>query len=114
MSEVRRGEIWLVDFDPALGHEMKKARPAVIIQNDKGNAYSPMTIIAPITSQNIDNVYPFEVLLNEMSGLEKTSKVLLSHIRAIDKMRLIKKISKVGDDDIGKINDALKLSLGLA
>ncbi len=113
MTEVRRGEIWLVDFDPALGHEMKKSRPAVIIQNDRGNAYAPTTIIAPITSQKIDRVYPFEVLLYEVPGLEKTSKVLLSHIRAIDKMRLIKKISKVGDDNISKINDAIKISLGL-
>ena len=56
--EVKRGEIWLVNLDPTIGHEIKKSRPAVIIQNDIGNKYSPITIIAPITSQNTEKIYP--------------------------------------------------------
>ena len=86
MQEIKRGGIWLVNLDPTIGHEIKKSRPGLIIQNDLGNRYSPITIIAPITSQNIDKIYPIEVLLTkENSGLKKDSKVLFNQIRAIDK-----------------------------
>ncbi len=114
MAEVKRGDIWLVNLDPTVGHEIKKSRPAVIIQNDLGNKYSPITIIAPITSQNIDKTYPIEVILDKKnSGLEKNSKVLLNQIRAIDKRRLIKKLGRVDYISMNKVNDSLKISLGL-
>ena len=95
MIEVKRGEIWLVNLDPTIGHEIKKSRPAVIIQNDIGNKYSPITIIAPITSQKTEKVYPFEVYIAELLG--KNAKALLNQIRAIDKKRLIKNLGKVED-----------------
>ena len=113
MAEVKRGDIWLVNLDPTVGHEIKKSRPAVVIQNDLGNKYSPITIIAPITSQNLEKVYPIEVLLNGDSGLKKASKILLNQIRAIDKRRLIKKLGIVNKDNIAKVDIAIKISLGL-
>lgn len=114
MTEIRRGEIWLVNLDPTLGHEIRKSRPAVIIQNDIGNKYSPITIIAPITSQNIHEIYPIEVLLTGRNlGLDKDSKVLLNQIRAIDKRRLIKKLGKVDDETMIQIDEAIRISLGL-
>src|SRR3989337_2422934 len=71
----------------------QQAPPALIIQNDVGNQYSPLTIVAPITSQGLRKVYPTEVLMaSKESGLSKDSKVLLSQIRTIDKSRLIKKM----------------------
>ena len=108
MGKIRRGDIWLVNLDPTVGHEIRKSRPGVIIQNDIGNEYSFITIIAPITSKNVDQVYPFEVGLKN-SKLDKESKVLLNQIRAIDKKRLIKKLSAVTFDDLEKINDAIKI-----
>ncbi|MEK6846190.1 MAG: type II toxin-antitoxin system PemK/MazF family toxin, partial [Nanoarchaeota archaeon] len=76
MAEIKRGDIWIVNLDPTIGHEIKKSRPAVIIQNDIGNKYSPLTIIAPITSQNLEKIYPIEVLLNtKNSSVEIDSKV---------------------------------------
>lgn len=114
MDNIKRGDIWLVNLDPTLGHEIKKSRPAIIIQNDIGNTYSPITIIAPITSQDIDKVYPIEVLLEKRSsGLDKNSKVLLNQIRAVDKRKLIKKLGKVDYEILIKIDEALKISLGL-
>ena len=114
MAEVNRGDIWLVNLDPTIGHEIKKSRPAVIIQNDLGNRYSPITIIAPITSQNTEKIYPIEVLLiKRSSGLEKDSKILLNQIRAIDKRRLIKKLGKVDYGTMVKIDNSIKISLGL-
>ena len=114
MYEVKRGEIWLVNLDPTIGHEIKKSRPALIIQNDIGNKYSSITIIAPITSQNLEKIYPVEVLLlKNNSGLDKNSKILFNQIRAIDKRRLVKKLGKVNQEITEKVNDSLKISLGL-
>lgn len=114
MNEVKRGDVWLVNLDPTTGHEIKKSRPAVVIQNDIGNKYSQITIIAPVTSQKLENIYPFEVLLTKKnSGLDKDSKVLLNQIRAIDKKRLLKKLGRVNDDVLNRIDEAIKISLGL-
>ena len=114
MVDVKRGDIWLVNLDPTIGHEIQKSRPAVIIQNDFGNKYSPITILAPITSQNIEKIYPIEVILAKRgSGLEKDSKVLLNQIRAIDKRRLIKRLGNIDYEAMVKIDNAIKISLGL-
>ena len=56
--EVLRGEIYLVSLDPTVGSETKKTHPALIIQNDVGNKYSPLTIVAPITSTHRAKKYP--------------------------------------------------------
>ncbi len=114
MKEVKRGDIWTVDLDPTVGHEIKKVRPAIIIQNDIGNKYSPITIIAPITSQHTEKVFPIEVLLTkENAEIEKISKVLLNQIRAVDKERLIRRVGRLNEETVEKVNDALKISLGL-
>ena len=114
MAEVKRGDIWLVNLDPTIGHEIKKSRPAVIIQNNLGNKFSPITIIAPITSQKTELIYPFEVFLESRNtGLDKDSKVLLNQVRAIDKQRLVEKLGKVDEDTLSRINEAIKISLGL-
>ncbi|MBS3095960.1 type II toxin-antitoxin system PemK/MazF family toxin [Candidatus Woesearchaeota archaeon] len=114
MAEVKRGDIWLVNLEPTIGHEIRKSRPAVIIQNDLGNKYSPITIVAPITSQNIERTYPIEVVLDKKSsGLEKISKVLLNQIRAIDKRRLIKKLGKIDYETMMNVDYSIKISLGL-
>ena len=65
MTDIMRGDIWLTDLDQTSGHEINKTRPCVIIQNDTGNKQSSLTIIAPITSRNIENLYPIEVFLSE-------------------------------------------------
>ena len=112
MLPVKRGDIWLVNLDPTIGHEINKSRPAVIIQNDIGNKYSPVTIIALITSHNTERIYPIEVLLSSgNTGIEKTSKVLLNQIRAVDQRRLIKRIGTVNEEIIEKIDEAIRISL---
>ncbi|SRR3989344_529724 len=114
MSEILRGQIWLVNLDPIVGHEIKKTRPCVIIQNDYGNKYSNTTIIAPVSSQKLEKVYPVEVLLPaQETGLQNQSKLLLDQIRAIDKQRLIKPLGFVDHETLLKIDGAIKISLGL-
>ncbi len=110
MTDVKRGEIWQVNLDPTIGHEIKKTRPALIIQNDIGNKYSPITIIAPLTSQKTQKVYPVEVLIRIR---DVDAKVLLNHIRAIDKERLVKKIGSISKEQLFQVGEAIKISLGL-
>ncbi len=89
MSFPRRGEVYWVQLDPTIGTEIAKTRPAVIISNDIGNEYSARVIVAAVTSQHLDRIYPFEVLVEAgEGGLAQRSKVLLDQIRSVDKRRL--------------------------
>ena len=114
LDSLVRGEIYLVNFDPTIGSEIKKTRPALIIQNDVSNQHSPITIVAAITSKYDEKLYPTEVLIakNE-GGLTQDSVVLLNQIRSIDKQRLVKRIGKIEDTTLKKIDSAIKISLGL-
>ncbi|HXH70483.1 MAG TPA: type II toxin-antitoxin system PemK/MazF family toxin [Pyrinomonadaceae bacterium] len=109
-----RGEIYLVNFDPTLGSEIKKTRPALIIQNDVANEHSPITIVAAIISKYDDTLYPTEVLIVAgEGGLKQDSVILLNQIRSIDRQRLAKKLGKVENATIKKVDSAIKISLGL-
>lgn len=110
----KRGEIYLVGFDPTIGAEIKKTRPALILQNNIGNQYSPVTIVAAITSVIDGNLYPTEVFFEASENrLDKDSLILLNQIRTIDKKRLIKRIGKIGEEIQRKVDQALQISLGL-
>src|SRR5258708_32280618 len=97
VSVVRRGEIYLVSFDPTVGYEIRKTRPALIIQNDVGNQYSPLTIVAAITSKVSAEVFPVEVILDpaSSSGLSIRSAIRLDQIRTVDRQRLVRRLGIV-------------------
>jgi mRNA interferase MazF len=110
----RRGEVYLVSFDPTLGAEIKKTRPAVVLQNDVANRFSPITLVAAMTSQFESRLYPTEVLVKAPEGgLEVDSVVLLNQIRSIDKQRLIRRLGKLSPQTIELADRALMLILGL-
>jgi mRNA interferase MazF len=110
----RRGEVYLVSFDPSVGAEIRKTRPALILQNDIGNRYSPVTIVAAITSQFDDPLYPTEVLVKAgEGGLPNDSVVLCNQIRTIDKRRLVKRMGTLRGDTLQRVERALLLSLGI-
>ena len=110
----RRGEVYLVSFDPTLGAEIKKTRPAVVLQNDIANRTSPITIVAAITSQFGEPLYPTEVLIGAPEGgLQFDSVILLNQIRSIDSRRLIRRLGKLKPETMGHVNHALILSLGI-
>jgi mRNA interferase MazF len=113
MTHPRRGEIYLVAFDPTVGHEIQKTRPAVVIQNNISNQYSPITIVAAISSQFADPPHPREVIISTKSGLPKPSAVILNQIQSIDRTRLIKRLGAVDAPTMQKVNEALLISLGL-
>ena len=104
IAKPKRGEIYLVDFEPARGAEIKKTRPALVIQNDVANRYSPITIIAAITSHFDARLYPTEVLVKKREGgLTADSVVLLNRIRSVDKARLVKRLGTVKPETMDKV-----------
>jgi len=110
----KRGEIYLVNFDPTVGSEIQKTRPALILQNDISNQHSPITIVAALSSQFDIELYPTEVLITPPEGgLTKPSVVLLNQIRSIDKQRLVKRIGIVSKQLMEQVNSAIQISLGL-
>jgi mRNA interferase MazF len=112
--EIRRGEIVLVELEPVKGSEQGGTRPALILQNDISNKFSPTTIIAPITSFIPNKEYPTDVIISkEDSRLNKDSRILLNQVRTIDKRRIINKLSFLDSFNMSKVDIALKISLGL-
>lgn len=112
---VRRGDVYYADLNPVIGSEQGGVRPVLVVQNDVGNKYSPTVIIAAITSQIDKAKLPTHVeLAHEDFGLEKDSVILLEQLRTIDKRRLKEKITFLDQDIMVKVDEALKISLGLA
>ena len=115
ITNITRGEVYLVSFDPTVGHEIKKTRPALVIQNDIGNRYSPLTIVAAITSKVSPVPYPVEVVVEPTTtnGLGVRSAIRLDQIRTVDRQRLIKRLGQVDRGTMTKVDEATKISLGL-
>jgi mRNA interferase MazF len=109
----KRGEIYLVSFDPALGAEIQKTRPALILQNDIGNLHSPVTIVAAITS-HVRRQGPTSVLVKAPEGgLDVDSIVLLNQIRTVDKRRLVKRLGVLRGATLKQVDQAIMISLSL-
>lgn len=115
---MRRGDVWLVDFNPVRGSEANKIRPAVLVSNDRANAtaarlgYGVVTVI-PVTS-NVTNVYPFQVLLPVgITGLLSASKAQAEQVRSVAVERLTRFLGRVTTDDLTGIDNALRLHLDL-
>lgn len=112
-TQIRRGDVVIVRLDPTEGHEMKKTRPAVVVQNDVGNKNSSTTIVAPATGTY--RGYPFEVQV-EASGspFEKDSSVRLDQIRVVSiQKRIHSVVGSLDTPTMAEIDEALKLSLSL-
>lgn len=111
--DVRRGDIVIVRFDPAEGHELKKTRPGVVVQNDIGNRNSSTTIVAPVTGTYRE--YPFEVFVEaDGSPLEKDSSIRLDQIRTVsipDRIHTV--VGSLDGATMADVDEALQLSLGL-
>lgn len=112
MTACKRGEIWLVNFNPGRGSEQKGIRPALIIQNDTGNQYASTTVIAAITTTL--KKYPVTVIIDKgTGGLKESSMVNLAQVLTIDKERLIKRIGQLGADKMQEIDEAIRISLAV-
>lgn len=112
-----RGDIYLVNLDPVIGSKIGKARPALIVQNNIGNKFSPVTIIAPISSvKEITKPLPIMIFLEKgEGGLNEESYVDCGQIRTIDKIqRLVSKFGSLDKIKMIEIDKAIKISLALS
>lgn len=111
---IRRGEIYYADLSPVVGSEQGGTRPVLIVQNDIGNRFSPTVIAAAITSQKYKTALPTHISVDAVeSGLAKDSVVLLEQVRTIDKKRLKEKMGILNETDMGRVDRALSVSLGI-
>jgi mRNA interferase MazF len=114
VARPKRGEVYLVNFDPTVGAETQKTRPALVVQNDIANRHSPITMVAAIMSQFDEPLYPTEVLIRAGEGGLKTGSVaLLNQIRSIDTQRLVRRLGTLKSETMGRVDRAIQISLGL-
>jgi len=106
---MKRGDVWWVEFDPAVGSEIKKTRPAVIVSNDAANRNLSRVVVVPVTS-NTEHKYPGEAVITVG---QQRSKAMADQIMAADKLRLKNQIGNVSKADMQAIEDAIKVHLGL-
>ncbi len=105
----RRGEIWWINFDPSIGGEIKKTRPAVIVSNDIANNALNRVQVIPLTSV-IKNIYPAECLIT-LQG--KQSKAMADQLATISKLRLSTKVGAVTAQEMDEVGRVIRLQLGL-
>ena len=111
---ISRGDIFLASLDPVVGHEISKTMPVVIVSNNINNKYNSTVSVLPLTSQKVDKVYPFEVLIEEgEANLQKRSKIKADQIRTLDKIRLIKRFGCLSEVQIKELNKSIKIHLAL-
>ena len=105
----RRGDVYFVALDPAVGTEIRKTRPAVVISNDSCNTYGSRVIVLPVT-RNVDSLYPGETRI-QLRGVP--GRVLGDQIRSIDKSRLRSRIGVISQDELLDVELAVQITLAL-
>ena len=112
-ADCKRGDLYLVNWNPGRGSEQTGKRPALIIQNDVGNKYSPTTIVAACSASKA-KAYPFIVgITAKESGLDRDSSINLAQIMTIDKTRLEIKLGQLSPKKMSTIDLAIENSLGI-
>jgi mRNA interferase MazF len=106
---MKRGEVWWVNFEPSIGGEIKKKRPAVIVSNDAANRFLNRVQVVPLTSK-ADRVYPSEALV-VFAG--KESKAMADQLATVSKLRLMQRAGTLSPDDMLKVEEAIKVQLNI-
>jgi len=109
MQTIKRGEVWWVSFEPAVGGEIRKTRPAVIISNNAANAVLNRVVVVPLSSQT-DKLYPGEARV-QVEGRE--SKAMADQIMTASKERLRNRMGALPPRDLRAVEDAILVHLGI-
>jgi mRNA interferase MazF len=107
---MKRGEVWWVNFEPSVGGEIRKQRPAVIVSNDSANKYLNRVQVVPLTGK-IDRIYPSEALVI-IEG--KEGKAMADQLATVSKIRLSTRIGVLSPEDLVKVGEAIKIQLDLS
>ena len=105
----RRGDVYWVAWDPVLGSEIRKTRPAVVVSNNSCNTFGSRVVVLPLTT-NVESLYPGEALVT-VKG--KAARALGDQIRSLDKSRLRSKVDTLSKDEVEAVEEALRITLGL-
>ena len=105
----KRGEVWWINFDPSLGSEVTKVRPAVVVSNDVANRYLDRVQVIPFTS-NVKNVYPSECIV---SLTKQPAKAMADQIKTVSLRRCQKKMDTLTAAELASVEQVLKIQLGL-
>lgn len=105
----KRGEVFWISFDPSVGGEIQKTRPAVVMSNDAANRILNRMVMVPLSSK-IDRVYPAEAIVR-VAGRE--SKAMADQIATVSKLRLRQKLGQLSAADVERVEDAVLLHLGI-
>ena len=106
---MKRGEVWWVAFDPAVGSEIQKTRPAIIVSNDSANRNLKRVVVVPLTT-NTSRVFPGEA---RVSVAGEFCKAMSDQLMAADKLRLKERLAILSKSDMLEVEQAICVHLGL-